>query len=431
MTASGSGELTAWFALIVVCIALMTMLLRPRGVNESWIALGGAIAMLILRAVAITELPGIVEETSGVLLFLLGMMVITGIVDRAGLFDLLAERCVALSRGNGPALYVLVFLLGAVVTAVLSLDVTVIMLTPIVYAVTRRRGLDPLPFMFACTFVANTASLIFPVSNLTNLLLYEQLELPFAQFAAVMWFPNLVAMLTNLVIFLWLFRRSIPRHIPAMIPDDTDTGMPALKTASGSWQRLVGTVLALSLGALFLCGLVGWPLWWAAGAGAGLAFVPAMATRRVTIHQTAGDVSWPLFVFVIAMTVLVRGVEHTWLDDLRITAPVSTAGMITSGVLSGAVGSNMINNVPMTVLALPLLEGLPEGQQSVMSYAVLVGTNIGPALTTYGSLATMLWLTLVRKQGMTITTRSYLKVSLLTVPIVLLTTSLALWVVLR
>lgn len=416
-------DLTAWLALLVAAITLAGILIRPRDIGEGWISLVGAGGMLLIGAVAPSDLPGMLGETSGILLFLFGMMLITGIVDRAGLFDLLAERCAVLARGNGFALYVLLFLLGAAVTTVLSLDVTVIMMTPIVYAVTRRRGIEPLPFMFAIAFVANTASLALPVSNLTNLLLYEQLHLSFTEFAAVMWFPNLVALLTNLAMFLWLFRKRIPRHLP----DNREDDEPLRRSATRSWQWISGAVLCLSLGALIWCGVVGWPLWWAAMAGAALAVILASATRRLTVEHVVADVSWPLFVFVISMTVLVRGIEHTWLDALRVQAPTSVAGIVVSGVLAGAVGSNIINNVPMTVLAGPVIAQLPETQQSTMAYAVLVGTNIGPALTTYGSLATMLWLTLIRKRGIEITTRSYLAVSFATVPIILITTALSLW----
>src|SRR5690606_19080661 len=165
--------MTPWIVAAVVSATLLLILMRPRGISEAWIALGGALALLATGVVDLSELPDIAGESLDVLLFLLGMMTLTGIVERAGIFDLLAESCARAARGSGRRLYVLLFLLGAVVTALLSLDVTVIVLTPIVYAVTRRRGLDPLPFLFATAFVANTASLALPVSNLTNLLLFD------------------------------------------------------------------------------------------------------------------------------------------------------------------------------------------------------------------------------------------------------------------
>lgn len=417
-----------WLVLLVVGVTLVLMLIRPRGCNEAWIALGGAVAMLLIGGVDLGALPSVIDETSGILLFLVGMMTITGIAERAGIFELLAEQCAWLARGRGRRLYVLLFLLGAIITATLSLDVTVIMLTPIIYAVTRRRRLDPLPFMFACVFVANTASLVFPVSNLTNLLLYETLDLSFARFAAVMWLPNLVAALTNLGVFLWLFRNRIPRRFSREPAFDGDA--PIIRGASRPWQWTASSLLAITLAGLLLCGLLGAPLWWASVVGAVVLLALAATAGRITVQQAVEDISWPLFVFVIAMTILVRGVEQAWLQDIQITAPDGTWRAIASGVLAGAVGSNVINNVPMTVLARSVLETLPLERQPVLAYAVLVGANIGPALTTYGSLATMLWLTVIRKRGMDVTTADYLRVSLLTVPIVLLTTSVTLWLVL-
>lgn len=420
--------MTPWIVAAVVSATLLLILMRPRGITEAWIALGGALALLATGVVDLSELPDIAGESLDVLLFLLGMMTLTGIVERAGIFDLLAESCARAARGSGRRLYVLLFLLGAVVTALLSLDVTVIVLTPIVYAVTRRRGLDPLPFLFATAFVANTASLALPVSNLTNLLLFDALELSFAQFAATMWLPNLVAALTNLALFLWLFRDRIPRHISRM-PVVQESG-PLLRVATRRWQAVTSVALVVTLVVLLAFGLAGLPLWWASiGGGAALLAAAALA-GRITVTQAVSDVSWSLGVFVVAMTVLVRGVESTWLTDIQPELPGSTGATIGAGVVAGALGSNVINNVPMTILARSVLEGLPLADRAIAAWAVLVGVNIGPALTTYGSLATMLWLTVIRRNGIDVATASYLRVSLITVPIVLTTTSLALWLVL-
>ncbi len=356
--------------------------------------------MVAIGAVRVDEVPGIAGETSDVLLFLLGMMVLTGIAERAGVFEVLGEWVANLARGSGRALYVLVFLLGATVTATLSLDVTVITLTPVIYAITRRRGLPPVPFMFACAFVANTASLVFPMSNLTNL-----------------------------VVFLWLFRKEVPRAIPAIVTNEADPAMPREPLAAGTWARISAWGLGGTLVALFALGLAGYPLWWASIAGAAIMLGAAATTRRITLGQLSDDVSVPLYVFVIAMTVLVRGVEHTWLEGWSLAVPDGTFPVIVTGVVAGAVGSNVVNNIPMAVFARSALETVQGQERDLLAYATLIGTNIGPALTTYGSLATMLWLTLIRKRGMDVTTSHYLRVSIVTVPIVLLTTTLALWAV--
>jgi arsenical pump membrane protein len=243
-----------------------------------------------------------------------------------------------------------------------------------------------------------------------------------------MWLPNAVAALTNLGLFLWLFRDRIPECIS---PAPVATGSaPTFRTAPRWWQLVTGGSLAASLAGLVVLGVLERPLWWTSMAGAGVLLLAAALAGRVTVTQAFGDVSWSLGVFVIAMTMLVRAVELTWLADVHPALPASTWARVVAGVAAGTIGSNVINNVPMSILARSMLETLPAGERATAAWAVLVGTNIGPALTTYGSLATMLWLTLVRRNGIDVTTGGYLRVSLITVPIVLLTTSATLWLVL-
>ncbi len=169
----------SFLVLAIVAVTLILMLARPWGVTEAWVTAAGAVAIFATQVVPVAAIPHLIGETSNVLLFLAGMMLLTGIAERAKVFDLLAEGCVRLARERGRVLFINLFLLGAVVTATLSLDVTIIMLTPIVYALTSRRKLDALPFLFSCAFVANTASLVLPVSNLTNLLVYERYDMGF------------------------------------------------------------------------------------------------------------------------------------------------------------------------------------------------------------------------------------------------------------
>ncbi|MFN8592005.1 MAG: ArsB/NhaD family transporter [Thermomicrobiales bacterium] len=411
-----------WLVVGVTLLTLGAIVARPRGLGEAWAAATGGAAMLLLGAVVPADLLAIGRETSDVLLFLLGMMVLTWLVEQAGVFDWLADRVAALAGGSGPRLFALVFALAAVVTALLSLDVTVLILTPIVYALTTRRRLDALPFMFACTFVANTGSLILPISNLTNLLVYSGLRLDFGAFAARMWLPNLVALLVNFAVFRWLFRGSLPARFAAATDD-----LPLVDW----WFRSAALILAATLMVLLVAGLVHSSLAWPALAGGGLLLLIGLLGRRVGFGATARSVSWPLFVFVIGMFILVRGFEHFWLEQLAFHLPTSPLPALLLAVGANAIGSNIVNNVPMTLLSLPFIAHAGAGVQEPLAYGTLVGTNIGPTLTTYGSLATMLWLTLIRKRGLDVTTGAYLRVALVTTPIVLVATTLTLWVMLR
>jgi arsenical pump membrane protein len=406
-------------SIAIVAGTLALILIRPRGLNEAWAAAYGGVLVLLTGGLSLDKVPGLLREAADVLVFLAAMMILTVIVEHAGVFDVAAEGCARIARGSGVALFVIVFLLGGLVTAFMSLDVTVIVLTPIVYAITIRRRLDPLPFMFGCTFVANTASLVFPMSNLTNLLVYSQLDLTFGSFARAMWLPNLVALGTTLVVFLWMFGERIPRRFRTEAAVD----LPQ----SDWWLVTAAIVLAGTLLGLILFGLEQRPLAVPAAIGALVLLVVGSVGRRLRALDVARHVSWPVLAFVVGMLIVVRGLENQWLGGLDLRLGSSPAGALTSAAVITAIGSNVVNNVPMALLSIPVVDRAPAGVRELTAYATLLGCNIGPTITTYGSLATMLWLTSVRKRGIDISTRRYLRVGLVTAPLVLLTSTLALW----
>lgn len=412
-----------WVSIAIVVATLSLILTRPRGISEAWVALAGALAMVALGPMRLADIPGVTRETGDVLGFLAGMMVLTALVERAGVFVHFAEACARLARGSGIALFCLVFLLGAVITALLSLDVTVIVLTPIVFELTKRRKIDPIPFLFACSYVANTASLVFPISNLTNLLIYHELELDFASFARVMWLPNLAAAIANLLVLLVLFRTRIPRRF------DVVTQSPA--PVADWWFICASLVLAITLVALFALGLSGHPLSLAALSGGIILLTTGIAGKRIRIEAIARDVSWPVLVFVVGMLIIVRGLERGWLDRVTIDVPHNPTWALVTGVIAATAGSNIVNNVPTALLAIPVIAQANGPAREALAYGVLVGSNVGPVLTTYGSLATMLWLTIVRKRGLSISTRDYLRISVASVPPILAAATAALWISLR
>jgi arsenical pump membrane protein len=402
---------------LAVFLAVMALAVsRPRGLNEAWPAVGGAAALLALGLLAPADLLGAARETAGVLLFLLGMMVLSTVLEMAGVFAWAAAYAARASRGSGRRLLVNVFVLGAVVTALLSLDVTVIVLTPIVYATVVALRVDPVPYLYACTFVANTGSLVFPMSNLTNLLVVDRLGLPFWPFSLRMAAPDVAAVAANAAIFLWLFRNRLPgrlQEIPASPAAGTDP----------RFFRVSLVVFGLVLGGLFLAGLAERPLWPVALAGGAALACVARAAGRRGLRAIARGISWPLFPFVWGMAAVVRGVEHAGLVGGLARAVLAGAGPPAGGaVLVGtiaALGANLFNNIPMTLLMLTVLGGAPRARLGVLAAATLAGVNIGPALTTVGSLATMLWLAFTRRQGIEVPALEYLRVSVVTVPLVL------------
>ena len=406
----------------VFLLTLALIFLRPRGMNEATAACIGAMAMLALRLVTPGDLAHILAETANVLLFLLGMMLVTGVVEHAGVFDALAVRAARLSRGDGRLLLLNVFLLGTLVTAFLSLDVTIIVVTPIVYALTERLGIEPLPYLFACAFVANTASLFLPISNLTNILISDLLHLSFVQFATVMFLPNLAALAVNVGIFFALFRRQLPRRFAT-------TALTDREPPPGFAVAAVG--LAVVLAGLLAFGLLALPLAIPACAGAVVLATLAATKRAVMGRDLAGSVSWSLFPFVIARFTVMRGLERAWLPRLPTIPSGRGRGTLLVIAFGAGIGANIVNNVPMVAAMITLLRAVATPVPAHLAFATLIGTNIGPSVLTFGSLATMLWLALVRRRGVEVSARAYLRVGLLTTPPMLLAATVTLWLVLR
>ncbi len=415
---------------LILAVTLVLVLVRPKDVGEAWWAALGGGAVLVLGLVSLKQAGGVLLETWDALVLLVGMMALSAVAERAGFFDWAASVTARAGGGRVFTLYGFVFLVGTLVTATLSLDATAIVLTPIVYGMAVRLRLDPLPFMFACVYTANTASLFLPVSNLTGLLAYGAFDLGFARFALVMFLPAVLAVATNFLIFAWIFRKDLA--------GDYETKLPPFVPENGSFFRLAAGAVAGVLVAFFLAPvLVG-----RIGGGAGGGGAGGGGGGRVGgwgwLCFVARSVSWGVIVLVVGLFLVVQGVENVGLAALAERAFAADApGDGLAGILGvtvgTALGSNVINNVPMTVLALGAIDPLvAEGTLRVATvYAVVVGTSIGPNLTTVGSLATLIWLGIARGKGLEITAKDYLKIGALATPFILLAASVGLWVSLK
>lgn len=411
----------------IVAITIALIIIQPRGLNEAWAATGGALAMLLCGFASLGDLARVTREVSDVLLFLVGMMTLTAAVERSGLFDLLALRTARAARGSGILLFLGIFGLGFAITALLSLDVTVLVLTPIVYALTARLRIAPLPYLFVCALIANVGSLLLPISNLTNLLAYGLLGLSFAHFARLLALPQLAALVATIGLLYLLFRRQIPRRFdPTDLPERPEGAEPG-------FLRLAALVLMVVLAALLIVGTLGRPI--ALPALLGGAIMGAIAVRRgaATVRTLAGDVSWSLLPFVIGMFTIIRGAERIWLDRLGGGVNLSTGGLpdlLRIGFVAAS-GANLINNIPMIGALIGLLGNAAPPAREPLALAALLGVNLGSIVTPFGSLATLLWLAIIRRKGVQLSSLGYMRVSIVIAPPTLLSATLALWLVLR
>lgn len=415
---------------VILIVTLALILTRPRNVSEALAASLGGVCVLALGLVSVSEAFDILRDTSNVLIFLVGMMAVSGVAERAGFFEWAGGLAIRAGRGSVFRLYCAVFVIGTLVTITLSLDATAIVLTPVVFGITRTLGIKPLPFMFACCYTANTGSLLLPISNLTNLLVYEAFSMKLLQFAAIMALPALFAILTNALIFVWLFRTDI-RGVYVQVDE-------SFVAEDGPFFRFATGALIAVLASIALASFVDIPIGLVALGGALIATLIGWQRGWISPRQVSDSVSWRLLPLVIGLFLVVRGVENAGFEILAQraflwTAPGDGFLQILAVAAGTALGSNLINNVPMTVVTInDLTPLLADGSLSeTTAYAALIGTNVGPNLTVVGSLATLIWLGIIRGRGLIVTARDYLMVGLITTPAILVSASFGLWLSVR
>jgi len=408
--------------LAVFAAMVILMVVRPRRWNEAWWTMLAATVMLVLGLVTPREALGAVLAGKNALLFLLSLLALSLLIGKSGFFDWAAIRCARIAKGDAHALYRNAFVAGAIVTAILSLDTTAVMLTPVLLALVKRLKVPAAPYVVLCAFVANVGSMALPVSNLTNLLFADAFHQTFAAFAARMIVPQLVALFTTYAMLRWHFRRDLPNRFGGeSLPE------PASVVPNHAYFMVCIIVLGAVLVCYFLAPLIGLePYVFAFAASAVLAFT-GMAAGRVHIRAVR-ELAWDIFPFVIGLFIAVRGLENLgivgvssgWLAEMRPGSPeklLATAG-------ATAFASNFMNNLPAALIARSVLLRSHAHIGTVL--AALVGSDAGAIITPFGSLATMLVLAFARRDGVEVHTGKLMLLGLWAAPAIVVLAALAL-----
>jgi Na+/H+ antiporter NhaD/arsenite permease-like protein len=358
--------------------------------------------VLPLDAVAV-----LVERSAPILGFVVAMTVVAELAAEAGVFRALAERLARMAGGRAILLWLLVVVLATASTVFLSLDTTAVLLTPVVVSLAAHVRLPPIPFALTTVWLANTASLLLPVSNLTNLLAAERLALHPLEFAALMAAPALVAVLVPVAVLLLLRRRELAARF---VPDE-----PAAIEDRPLFWSAVGV-----LGALVPLLVSGIPVWLPATAAA-LALVAVFAVRRRRVLRP-GLVPWSLLVFVCGLFLAMQAAH-----ELGATAVLGELAGTGEGPLellrlagASALSANAIDNLP-AFLALE-----PFAESPLRTAALLIGVNAGAIVTPWASLATLLWHQRLVAMGVTISWWRYVALGLLVAPLTVAGATLAL-----
>ncbi|MGC4816330.1 SLC13 family permease [Micromonospora sp. DT63] len=333
------------------------------------------------------------------LLFLGTVIVLAELTAVAGVFDVLASRLAIASRGRWAALFLLCGGLATVTTLVLNLDTTAVLLTPVLLALARGLRVPAGPLAVTTVWLANTASLLLPVSNLTNLLAADRVGLTPLAYAERMALPQLAAVAVTMVL-LWYgwWRRERPaggRFVPPArhVPPDAVLHRTAL---AGCLLFVAGILAGVEIGI-------------ASSVALALVLVGFVIRSPATLRPALVPVR--LLLFVVGLFLVVQTLGRHGLDDLvagLVGADGGAAGALRAGG-TGALLANAVNNLPAYLAGESVL---PTADHTRL-LALLIGTNVGPLAAPWASLATLLWFERCRAAGVTVPVKRFVLTSTL------------------
>lgn len=433
-------------AAAVFVATLILVVWQPKGLGVGWSALLGAAAALAAGVVSVDDIPVVWAIVWDATFTLVALILISLILDAAGFFKWAALHVARWGKGRGRALFALIVLLGAVMSALFANDGAVLILTPLVFEMLHALKFPPralFAFVIATGFVVDTASLPFKISNLTNIIVANYFQLSFADYAAVMGAVNLVSVAASLAVLYFFFRRDLPQSFDPSALDDPRGAILDPFVFKAGWA-----VLVLLLVGYFLVQPLGLPVSAVAGTGA-LLLVLAAGREHFLRNQPKGviplktlvrEAPWQVVVFSLGMYLVVFGLRNAgltaglsrtleWLDGQGLTAATVGAGFLLAAL------SAVMNNLPSVMVgSLAIADAhLSPAVREAMVYANVIGCDLGPKITPIGSLATLLWLHLLAQRGMKVGWGEYCRIGLaLTLPVLLATLlGLAGWLTLQ
>ncbi|ASW08467.1 arsenic transporter [Rhizobium sp. 11515TR] len=382
---------------------------RPfRWPEAIWAVLGAAL-LVTLRLIGPSDVWTGISKGFDVYLFLIGMMLLSELARREGLFDWVAAIATSHAKGSPRRLFVLVYVVGVVVTVFLSNDATAVVLTPAVYAACRAaRVKDPMPYLLVCAFIANAASFVLPISNPANLVIFAGGEMPpLSRWMQTFLLPSIVSIIVTFVFLYWTQRHALAEDTIAR-----EVGQPALSRSAklAGWGLIVTALILIVASAMnvdlgiptFVAGL--------------LTTVIVLALTRQNPLETVRGISWSVIPLVAGLFVIVEAVNHTGLtallsQKLALLAAQSQTQAVGAAGLSVAIVSNLVNNLPAGLFAGSAVQAahVPDS----IAGAVLIGVDLGPNLSVTGSLATILWLAALRREGLHMGALAFLRIGAL------------------
>ena len=399
---------------MIAAPATAGVILRPFDWPEAIWAVAGASLLVLLQLLSPAEALTGVGKGADVYLFLTGMMLLAEIARHEGLFDWLAAIATRRAKGSPTRLFLLIYGVGAIVTIFLSNDATAVVLTPAVAAAVRTaKAEQPLPYLLICAFIANAASFVLPISNPANLVIYGSHMPPLLQWLPRYALPSLLSILATYIVLRWTQRGALRQEVAADVP------VPAL---SGGGKTAAFGIAATALG-LLAASALDVQLGLSTAIAGTLTAVAVLLRERKAPWTILGGISWGVLPLVAGLFVLVEALDKTGLIRMigATLAEEAQRSVTASGWGAGlimAFASNLVNNLPAGLIAAGAVHSAHVPDQVTSS--VLIGVDLGPNLSVTGSLATILWLTALRREGQSVRPWAFLKLGIRVMPPALL-----------
>jgi arsenical pump membrane protein len=413
--------MTHYFIWLITFFAIAGVIIRPFKVPEAVWAVSGAVLLIVLQLISPAEAFSGIAKGVDVYLFLTGMMLLAETAREEKLFDWLAAHATKMARGSSIRLFLLIYLVGIVVTVFLSNDATAVVLTPAVAAAVKAAKVNkPLPYLLICAFIANAASFVLPISNPANLVIYGSHMPPLLQWLPQYIVPSVVAITATYFMLYFTQRKTLKQNI------ETNISIPAL--SPGGRTAILGIIAtaAILLSASAMDMPLGLPT---AITGIATSAIVIISARKNPWTVVKG-VSWAVLPLVGGLFVLVEALNKTGIIEVLSNILHQNAQSAVketawgSGIII-AFACNLMNNLPVGLITGSVVQGdhMPETIKS----AILIGVDLGPNLSITGSLATILWLVALRREGQSISAWDFLKLGSLIMTVALLLTIASLW----
>lgn len=413
-------------AISIFVATLFLVIYQPKGLQIGTSTIIGAIVALGFGVVNFEDVKAVISIVWDATLAFIGIIILSMVLDEIGFFEWCALHMAKLSRGNGHLMFVYSLLLGAFVSALFANDGAALILTPILLAKMRILKLNAktiVAFLLAGGFISDSASLPFVFSNLTNIVTANYFNIGFGEYFTVMWLPFIVSVAISIIVLWIVLKNDIPKSIDTNLltnPNDVLKSKPLFYL---SW-----VFLSLLIAAYFVGDSYNLPISIFALGGALVFLIISTLAKSVEPIHIIKNAPWQIVWFSIGLYIVVYGLKNAGLTDYLsvVITELSNRGDMVAIVGTGfisAILSAIMNNMP-TVMIMDI--ALKDIANPALAYANIIGCNLGPKMTPFGSLATLLWLHVLEKKGVKIGFWQYSKFGLIVTPPILLVVLLSL-----